>query len=245
MDSNLAATSVNSLARSLRAFCTWLYEERYVDRDLFATVKIPKAPTLVKDTLSPGEVQALLETARTTGRYRLRDEAIILFLLDTGARNSEVCSLKAEDIDWVQGIAKLYGKGNKERFVPFSSITAQAMHRYHLRERVPDEEYFFQSERGEKLTTSGLYQISRRLSQASGVAFHPHKCRHTFGISYLRSGGSVFALQKTFGHTSLDTTMRYVAMVTEDLVREHQQHSPILALQNRRQPSRSRGRQRN
>lgn len=62
------------------------------------------------------------------------------------------------------------------------------------------------------------------------MELHPHKCRHTFAISYLRSGASVFALQKTLGHTTLDMSLRYAALMTEDLQNDHAKHSPVTAL---------------
>ena len=141
-----------------------------------------------------------------------------------------MCALEAAAIDWDVRIAKLFGKGRKERYVPFSAPTAKAMRRYSLRERRGTSDRFFESEEGRPLTPSGLYQVCKRLSAGAGVKVAPHKCRHTFGIAYLRNGGSVFALQKTLGHTSLDTTLRYAALVTDDLVNEHREHSPVAAL---------------
>ncbi len=226
----LSGAAVNSLIRSLRAFCAWLREERFVDRDLFERVAVPKPPRLVKDTLSPADIQQLLTTVRRGGRNALRDEALLLFMLDTGARANEVCTLRAEAIDWDPGIAQVFGKGRKERYVPFSPPTARAMQRYALRERKGDCNRFFESEEGTPLTPSGLFQMCTRLSLKAGVKLAPHKCRHTFGIQYLRNGGSVFALQKTLGHSSLDTTLRYAALITDDLVNEHREHSPIANL---------------
>ncbi len=227
---HLSGAAVNSRIRSLRAFCAWLREERFVDRDLFERVPVPKSPHLVKETLSPSDIQRLLAALQPGGRNVLRDEALLLFLLDTGARANEVCTLRAEAIDWDRGIAQVFGKGRKERYVPFSPPTARAMQRYALRERKGHSNRFFESEEGAPLTPSGLFQMCTRLSRRAGVKLAPHKCRHTFGIQYLRNGGSVFALQKTLGHTSLDTTLRYAAMVTDDLINEHREHSPIAGL---------------
>lgn len=226
----LSGSALNSLIRSLRAFATWLREEELVDRDLFGRVTVPKAPRLVKPTVSPTEIQTLITTVRQGKRNALRDEAILLFLLDTGARAKEACTLTANAIDWERGIARVFGKGGRERYIPFSAVTAKAMRRYAVRARRGDGAAFFQSEEGHPLTTSGLNQICRRLTKKTGIHVAPHKCRHTFSIQYLRNGGSVFALQKTLGHSSLDTTLRYAALVTDDLVNEHRDHSPVAAI---------------
>ena len=226
----LSDSALNSLIRSLRAFCTWLREDGWVERDLFAKVTVPKAPRLVKDTFSPDEVNRLLATARQSPRNGLRDEALILFMLDTGCRANEVCTLRTDDLDWGRHVAKVYGKGRKERLVPFSAATAKAMQKFGMRGRKGRSDRFFESEEGWPLTPSGLYQICTRLGRKAGVNVNPHKFRHTFGIAYLRTGGSVFALQKTLGHTSLDTTLRYAALVTDDLINEHAEHSPVQAM---------------
>ncbi|MDP9364051.1 MAG: site-specific integrase, partial [Chloroflexota bacterium] len=73
----LSESGLNSLIRSLRAFCTWLHEEDWVDRDLFARVTIPRAPRLVKDTLSAADVGALVDAARSNRRNALRNEALL------------------------------------------------------------------------------------------------------------------------------------------------------------------------
>ena len=106
------------------------------------------------------------------------------------------------------------------------------MQRYMLKARGGDCERLFQSEEGRALTTSGLLQLCQRIGHKAGVELHPHKCRHTFAISYLRSGASVFALQKTLGHTTLDMSLRYAALMTEDLVNDHKAHSPVAKLLN-------------
>jgi site-specific recombinase XerD len=143
----LSASAVNSLIRSVKAFCRWLADEELMERDPFHRVKAPKVPRLVKPHLSTQELTKVLATARSN-RNAYRDEAVILFILDTGARASEVCGLRTDAIDWSSGIARLYGKGQKERYVPFSPHTAKAMQRYAVRERRGDGPTFFQSEVG-------------------------------------------------------------------------------------------------
>ena len=225
----LSPHSVKTLGSSVRCFCNWLRSEGLLSTDLFAKVGIPKAPKLVKPVLSPEEVKRVLDAARD-GRQPHRDEAILFFLLDTGARANEVCLLRHPDVDWDQRIAKLRGKGAKERYVPVSSQTARAMQRYDLRERKGTTDRFFENELGWPLTPSGVLALCKRVGKRANVDLNPHKFRHTFSITYLRSGGSVFALQKTLGHTSLDTTLRYAALVTDDLVNEHAEHSPVQAM---------------
>ncbi len=229
----LAPHSVKSYASSLRSFCRWLHLEEFTVKDVMERVKQPSAPRLVKPTLSADETRRLLASIKCTSRNALRDEALLLFLLDTGIRANELCTLRLTDLDWTQRIAKVFGKGGKERYVPFSAHTMKALQRYGVKERRGTSGKLFETEEGAPLTASGLLQLCKRIGVRAGVDLNPHKCRHTFAISYLRNGASVFALQKTLGHTTLDMTLRYSALLTDDLVSEHREHSPVAALLSR------------
>ena len=233
----LSGTALSSLIRSLRAFCRWLHADGWVDRDPFARVKVPPEPRLAKRALSADEAGRLLAAARLHQRNPLRNEALILFLLDTGCRAGEVCTLRASAIDWSSRIARVMGKGRKERFVPFSPATAKAMRRYELRERPEGGDYFFRSLRGDRLTTSGLVQAIRFAGKRAGVPVHPHMLRHTFAITSLRNGASVFAVQKMLGHESLNVTLRYTTLVTDDIIAEHERSSPVAGLLGRKRPA--------
>ena len=228
----LSPHTLQTLGSSLRSFFKWLKEDERIDRDVFAKVAVPKAPRLAKPVLSRAEVRRVIDAARAS-RYPLRDEAVVLFLLDTGARADELCKLGLEAVDWDQRIARLFGKGAKERYVPFSAHTARALRRYLDRERRGETGRLFESETGGGITPAGLLQLCKRLGGRANVELHPHKLRHTFAISYLRAGASVFALQKVLGHASLDMSLRYSALLTDDLVDAHAKHSPVASMLGR------------
>ncbi len=228
-----APHAVQSYVRSLRAFCQWLTDEEFVSANPMRKVKQPKAPALVKPTVNKDELAQLFEAAKA-GRTGFRDIALLLFMLDTGARASEVCSLKTSEIAWEPRFAKVLGKGQKERFIPFTAITSRAMQKYSIKSRNMDCEYFFQSEEGQKLSASGLFQLCRRLGDRAGVHLNPHKLRHTFCTESLRQGASVFTVQRIMGHSTLDMTMRYAALVSADLAADHARHSPVASLVSRK-----------
>ena len=116
-EGTLSASAVNSLIRSVKAFSRWLAEEELVDRDPFHRVKAPRCLAWSSPISHPGTREGPGHGPRRN-RNAFRDEAVVLFILDTGARASEVCGLRADAIDWSSGIARLYGKGQKERYVP-------------------------------------------------------------------------------------------------------------------------------
>jgi integrase/recombinase XerD len=195
----------------------------------------PKTPMLVKDALTTDDARRLIDAAKADKRNGMRDTAIILFLLDTGCRAAEVVGLKNADILWAQRMAKVYGKGDKERVVFFSAETMRAMKKYAMRDRRAECDRFFQTEEGRSLTPSGLLHVTKRVGQRAQVTnVHPHRFRHTFALTFLRQGGNVLALQRLLGHTTLAMTQRHVAMVSDDLAREHSEHSPVMAMLGRR-----------
>jgi site-specific recombinase XerD len=222
----LAPHSVRAHAVVIKAFCRWLFEEEIAAKNIAERISAPKIPTLVKEPFTTAELRLLLTTTKADKRNGLRDHAMLLFMLDTGCRANEVVGLKEAEILWNQRLAKVYGKGSKERVVFFSVETAQAMLRYQRRSK--DCACFFCSEEGKPMTPSGLLQIMKRLGNRANVSnVHPHRFRHTFALTFLRSGGNVLVLQRILGHTTLAMTQRYVAMVSDDLQREHVAHSPV------------------
>lgn len=221
-----SAHTVASYATSLRAFCHWLHREGFVPTDVVARVKVPKAPSLARPTLAPEEVRRLLAAADGT-RTALRDAALLLLALDTGLRCAELASLRADAVDWSARIGKVMGKGGRERFVAFGPQAAKAMQRYALKARHGEAPAFFQSEEGAALTTSGIYQLCKRLGKRAGVPLNPHKLRHSYVTISLRNGASPFLVQKQCGHRHLQTTLRYAHLLTDDLIKGHEQTSPV------------------
>jgi site-specific recombinase XerD len=210
----------------LRGFCLWLVEEEVAPFDLLSGAPKPKVPDQIKPRFTADEVQRLLTAIKAFSRNPLRDVALVRFMLDTGCRASEVCTLREKDIDWEERRAKVIGKGSKERYIFFSAGVAQVMRRYWAEERPGKTPYFFEKESGGSMSAETLLRICKRWSAYSGIHVNPHKFRHTFAITYLNAGGDVFALQKRLGHSTLQISEHYAKHASEDLAREHDEHSP-------------------
>ncbi len=124
-----------------------------------------KAPIVRQDQILPftrEQQEALLRVARKT-RHPKRDEAIVLFLLDTGARASELCSLRRKDLDLTERRCRVRGKGEKDRTLCFGAVTTKALWTYLRDEPREDDAALFTSDRGpragEPLTRWGLLQL--------------------------------------------------------------------------------------
>lgn len=164
-----------------------------------------------------------------------RDRAIILTLLDTGLRAMELCLLKTGDVDLKKGkIEVKHGvrggaKGGKGRIVFLGKTARRAVWRYLASREDGDDPQapLFLGRSDRIMTPSSLRQLMKNLAEKAGVDdAYPHKFRHTFAITYLRSGGDIFTLQALLGHSSLDIVRHYARIAEIDIEQAHRKASP-------------------
>ena len=159
-----------------------------------------------------------------------RAKAIIFFLIDTGVRAEELCNIKVGHVDKRLMRVKVFGKGAKDRYVSFSSRTAQALWRYlSTRDNLQDHQYLFAS-RGSsgQLTRSRLLKMLIAIGNRAGVkGVNIHRFRHLFAIQYLRNRGDAYTLQRLLGHSTLDMVKRYLALVQSDVDDAYKRASPV------------------
>jgi len=159
-----------------------------------------------------------------------RNRAIILLMLDTGVRASELCDLKIEDVDnKTNRIHVRLGKGMKERHLPFSPRTGQMIWRYLAsRKNTEPTDYLFVGRFNRPMSRTKLAEMFAGIGKRAGVSnVHPHRFRHTFAIQYLRNGGNAYTLQAMLGHSSLETVKIYLKLADVDLDNVHRRASPV------------------
>lgn len=159
-----------------------------------------------------------------------RNRAIILMLLDTGIRATELCELTIGDVDIENGrVHVIHGKGDKERFLPFSNRTGQALWRYLTRREKPkQDDPLFETIYGRHLSRTELAHILSNIGNRAGVEkAHPHRFRHTFAINYLRNSGDPFTLQEILGHSTMEIVKIYLKLAETDLASAHRRASPV------------------
>lgn len=219
---------VHASYRAVKAFLNWYAEEYDLPSNPITKVKL----ALPKQDPLPGvpldRVQRIID--HCTGPNRLRDRAILWFLVDSGVRKHEFTSLKVEDVDLMTGAVEVkQGKGDKPRTTFIGGKTRRELTRY-LRTRgdLNPWDPLFATESGESLADAGLRQIIRRRSEDAGVECPGiHDFRRTFALESLRNGCDIFSLMRMMGHSSPAVLYRYLALVTGDIAQAHRGSSPV------------------
>lgn len=214
----LAAATIYKRIKMLRAFFTWCVSRGLIDESpaRFLTNRRPQQRPGQGKAASPEEVELVIAAAR----FKPRDLAIVLLLARSGARANEVATLRISQLDLPHCRAVIDGKGDKRRQIFFDEETATAIRAW-LAHRPTDAEhsYVFTSTRGhQRLTPQGISQITRRLSELAGLErkLGAHAFRHYVGMTLARHHVAPPVIQAYLGHTSIHTTMGYIAMVADE-----------------------------
>lgn len=232
--SPLSARSIRNYWVALRSMWTWATAELGIEH-IVESINTPKVSDTIIEPLTQNEIARLLKCTPTTadGRrnpYHRRNVALILVLLDTGIRVSELCNLKRRDLDLETGrIAVINGKGNKSRMVYIGDRARRGLWRYLAEnELAEDASPIFPNTDGFPLSRSRVRKIVANLGKRADVKnVYPHRFRHTFAIQYLRNGGDIFTLQRLLGHSTLEMVRRYLALADVDAERAHRRASPV------------------
>jgi len=233
-ETRLAGHTINAYMRSLRAFWSWLEEECIIDTNPFFSLRVPKAPKKVIPTFSEEQIKALLAQIDTLSPKGFRNYCIILLLLDTMIRVSELTGCRIEDLNLESRVLKVWGKGSKERIVPFGRVVQKALWRYTTFYRpdphIPRHDTLFLTFDGRPMTKNRVEAILRAYGEKArikGVRVSPHTFRHTGAVAFLRNGGDLFSLQRIMGHSSLEVLRGYINLSQGDLNRVHEKASPL------------------
>lgn len=225
--------NTNHCIQVWKSFFKYLEDEEAIEASPAHRLKKLRQEQRFPKPYSAEDTGALLNAAssRFTG---MRDRTMILVLLDTGIRVAELIGLTVDDVDLAQGQLRVFGKGRKERFVPFESTVRRALMNYMairsvlLKKLGKQEESLWVIEAGTPMAEDAFQYQLRVLGGRAGVAgVHAHKFRHTFATEFLKNGGSPQMLQRILGHTTPMMTQRYVHITDTDAKRDHRGASPV------------------
>lgn len=246
----LSQKTIFNIHIGLSSLWQWALVEKLVKTNILREIKVTRPSAPVINPISHEEWARLVRACEASHNWKTREEtkthrvtfdrdrAVLFTLLDTGARASELCGIRFQDLSLANRTIKLRGKGPgkepKERLVSIGKATADAINKA-LRPRLaqiqPTSPLFVVKNKYDdelSFTRDNLGNLLERIGDRAGVSgVYPHRFRHTFAINYLRNGGNVFALQAMLGHTTLDMVKRYLQIAQIDLDREQQRASPV------------------
>ena len=224
--------SERTLARKLsawRQYCGWLVQSGMMDNDPTFNLKAPRLPERLPKALPQEELNHMLDSAPVDDSLAVRDHDLFELMYGSGLRLSEIHGLDLGDVLLDEGWVSVTGKGRKERQVPLSGKSVEALRAY-LSERVAadGETALFTGKNGTRL---GQRQIQKRLQawavrQGSGQHISPHMMRHSYASHLLQSSRDIRAVQELLGHSNLSTTQIYTKLDFDHLAKVYDEGHP-------------------
>ena len=229
---NLKSTSVNRKISSLKTFFNFLLKKKLIKSNPFADQIMPKKPISLPKSISEDDVVKLLDAPKADSLIGLRDRAMLELLYASGVRISELVNIKFSDLDLERNIIKVFGKGSKERLVPFGEDAAQSISAY-IDERKKNKDiasikYIFLNNRGSKISRHAFWHRLKEYCFEIGLKddISPHTLRHAFATHLLNRGADLRSVQVLLGHSDLSTTQIYTHIAKQRLSELVKKHHP-------------------
>lgn len=226
------ATVARDLA-ALRMLLQHLVREGLLERDPAALIPAPVLRKALPGVLTVDDVEALLSAPRGNGWRAQRDRAFLEVLYASGARVSEACGLRTEDLERTLRVVRLTGKGNKTRLVPLGDRARASLDSWLAdgRRQLPawqKSDLCFLSKGGRPLSRGTAWRRVKAAALEAGLPadISPHTLRHSFATHLLQGGADLRAVQEMLGHASIQTTERYTHLDAEEIVSLHRLYHP-------------------
>ncbi|WIM70004.1 tyrosine recombinase XerC [Corynebacterium suedekumii] len=207
---------------SARAFSSWAVRQGHLDSDVAARLVTPKVNRHLPEVLGTKQAGEFVGNAASADEPEfLRDTAMLELLYATGMRVSELTGLDVKDVDLKRGVARVLGKGNKERTVPFGNAAVDAVRQWIDQARPgmagADEPALFVGVRGKRIDPRQVRRVVEKAGVVTGQSVTPHEIRHTAATHLLEGGADLRIVQELLGHSSLQTTQIYTHVSAERL----------------------------
>jgi len=204
---------------SMRSLMKFLTREGYIKNNPSSLLTTPKLDKKLPEFLTEDEAVKLLEAPDLKSEFGLRDRAILETLYSTGVRVSELVGLDVERVDFIANVAKVFGKGKKERLVPIGDKALFAIRQYLEKRKHQAAKPLFLNKNGTRISTRSICNITEKYIRKTGTreSISPHALRHSFATHLLNRGADLRCVQELLGHVNLSTTQIYTHMTTEKL----------------------------
>lgn len=233
-----ARTTLSRRAVSVRLFTKWAVKNKFLEKDVSATLATPKGHRKLPEVLEIADAKLAMDSLATRAAEEetpisLRDVAMVEMLYASGARVAELCGLDLSDIDYDRQTIRVLGKGNKERTIPLGNPAMHALNIYlkDAREKLKNAQSanaVFLGVRGKRIDQRTVRTVVYNALQAiEGIErMGPHALRHSAATHLLEGGADLRTVQEILGHASLATTQIYTHVSTERLQKAFKQAHP-------------------
>ena len=224
----MRSSSVNRKISSIKSFYIFLVKRNFVKNSPLNDLVTPKQEKYLPESMSEAEVDKLLNSPDVSNKIENRDKAMIEMLYATGMRISELVNLKITDVDMKRCVVKVFGKGSKERLVPFGETALDSLKSYlNEREQSSSKEIFL-SNRGKKMTRVAFWQRVKvyLIRENLKNSISPHTLRHAFATHLINRGADLRSVQLLLGHSDLSTTQIYTHIAKQRLSDVLKKHHP-------------------
>jgi len=228
----ISARSVARALAALRGFFRFLVRERHLKHDPTENVDNPKLWSTLPKSLQPSEVEALLAAPDRKTPDGLRDAAMLELLYATGLRVSELIHVKVEHLELDAGFLRTFGKGSKERIVPFGDSARKAIAAYAEQGRPAfdrrNDPHLFLTNRSRPMSRQSFWMKIVKYARQAGIRSHisPHVLRHSFATHLLENGADLRSVQLMLGHSDISTTQIYTHVSRARLQKLYDQFHP-------------------
>jgi len=227
------ATTANRRLTVFKRYFRWALRERLITADPTLRLESARQPLRVPRTLTESQVEALLDAPDVDTPLGLRERTMLEVMYASGLRVSELVGLKTFNVSMGEHVLRVFGKGNKERLVPFGQVARDWIARY-LAEARPvilagqQTDDLFVTARGQGMTRVMFWVIVKKHARAAGITapLSPHTLRHAFATHLINHGADLRAVQMLLGHADISTTTIYTHVARERLKQLHAQHHP-------------------
>ncbi|CAB4711108.1 unannotated protein [freshwater metagenome] len=231
-------TTISRRAVSARIFIKWAVKNKYLEKDVGATLATPKGHRTLPEVLGIEDAKTAMDSmamraAEEDTPMSLRDVAMVEVLYASGARVAELCGLDLGDIDYNRQTIQVLGKGNKERTIPLGNPAMRALIKWlddgrQLLVNEKSEKAVFLGARGKRIDQRAVRTVVyEALTAIEGIErMGPHALRHSAATHLLEGGADLRTVQEILGHASLATTQIYTHVSTERLQKVFKQAHP-------------------
>lgn len=229
----LSANSVSRELACIKSFFKFLLRERKIKEDITSVIESPRLWKKLPSTLNLDEVEMLLKAPNVRDLMGARDKASLELMYATGMRVSELISLKMNDLNMDVGFVKCFGKGGKERIVPFGKKAKESIIRYleksrpfFLKKKVSN--FLFLTRLGKPMSRQTFWKTIKRYAALAGIKkeIMPHSLRHSFATHILERGADLRVVQEMLGHADISTTQIYTHVSKDRLKSIHHKYHP-------------------